>query len=255
MSASAARDREREYYEALYSGFAQSHFSRPAVVAFREHLVERILCAAAAGRSSRVLSIGCGIGDAELLLAPHVGEIVGVDPVGAAIAEAQAAALRRQVRNVSFRWAAWESLDESAGVFDIALSVFVLHHLPADELRAAPDRVKRLLRPGGVFYALEPSARRLSGAVGALLLPRLMKKFQTPDERQLHRDAVAGAFAASGYAVRAGWYDFCSTPIAGLFPGWRSLYRLARLADNALVSIPGIRALGSNFELVATRPQ
>jgi cyclopropane fatty-acyl-phospholipid synthase-like methyltransferase len=70
---------ELQYHEKLYSGFAQSHFRRPAVLAFREHSIAHILRMTDAGKTTRVLSVGCGIGDAELMLAPHVGEVVGMD--------------------------------------------------------------------------------------------------------------------------------------------------------------------------------
>ena len=63
------RSRELEYHDRLYSGFAQEHFSRPAVRALRQHLVRHILRAIPTGR---VLSLGCGIGDTELLLARQV---------------------------------------------------------------------------------------------------------------------------------------------------------------------------------------
>ena len=55
---SGARQRELEYHEKLYSGFAQSHFARPAVRALRAHMVWRILAMTGAGHASRVLSLG-----------------------------------------------------------------------------------------------------------------------------------------------------------------------------------------------------
>ena len=88
--------RELAYHEKLYSGFAQSHFARPAVRALRAHMAKRILKATGAGRDSRVLSLGCGIGDTELLIAPHVREIVGVDLSPTAIRQARVS-----------RWGVW----------------------------------------------------------------------------------------------------------------------------------------------------
>ena len=78
-------ERELEYHEKLYSGFAQTHFAKPAVRALRAHMVSRILDLTGAGKASRVLSLGCGIGDTELLLAPHVSEVVGLDLSPAAV--------------------------------------------------------------------------------------------------------------------------------------------------------------------------
>ena len=67
----SVRRRELDYHEKLYSGFAQEHFARPAVRALRADIVQRILSVTGADQTSRVLSLGCGIGDTELLLAPH----------------------------------------------------------------------------------------------------------------------------------------------------------------------------------------
>ena len=82
-----ALERELAYHEKLYSGFAQQHFAKPAVRAFRAHMVTRILNVAPVTRDSRVLSLGCGIGDTELLLASHVGEVVGEKGMRLEIAE------------------------------------------------------------------------------------------------------------------------------------------------------------------------
>ena len=252
QSCAGAREREQAYHDELYSGFAQQHFSRPAVVEFRRHLAGHILRKTGTGKSSRILSIGCGIGDTELLLAPHVGEIFGIDLSPKAIMTACDTARRQRIRNVTFRAAEWESLSDLDPTFDLVLSIFFLHHLPDAELSRIPEGVGRLLRPGGVFYAIEPSARRLSGALGKLLIPNLMKKYQTPDERPLVPRAVASQFEESRFRVRTAWYDFGSTPIAGLLPEWRIAYRAARIADDLLISFPGIRAFSSNFELIAT---
>src|SRR6185295_19082015 len=96
-------DRELAYHEKLYSGFAQTHFAKPAVRALRAHMVGRILAITGAGRRSRVLSLGCGIGDTELLLAPHVAEVVGVDLSPAAIRQARADAQRLGIANARFQ--------------------------------------------------------------------------------------------------------------------------------------------------------
>jgi len=64
---------------------------------------------------------------------------------------------------------------------------------------------------------------------------------------------VAALFDAEGLECRAGYYDFVSTPLAGLFPKWRSGYRAARHVDDVLVRMPGVRRFSSNFEIVARR--
>ncbi len=143
--------RELAYHEKLYSGFAQAHFARPAVRALRSHMAQRILEATGAGRDSRVLSLGCGIGDTELLLAPHVREIVGVDLSPAAIRQARADAARLGIRNARF-----EEGSMHAGQFDAVIAIFFLHHLPDAELAALPAKLAQILAPGGVILFARP---------------------------------------------------------------------------------------------------
>ena len=238
--------RELAYHEQLYSGFAQRHFARPAVRALRRHMVERILRLTGAGPRSRVLSLGCGIGDTELLLAPHVGEVLGVDLSPAAVRQAQADSARLGIANARF-----ERGTGADGRYDAVIAIFFLHHLPDAELAALPARVRQRLAPGGVFYSLDPSARRLSGAVGRLLIPGLMKRYQTPDERELDPEATGDLFRRAGFETSISTYDFGSSPLAGLLPGWSGGYRAARALDDVLLHAAPFRRLGSNFEIVA----
>src|SRR5262245_37422025 len=116
--------RELAYHEDLYSGFAQQHFAKPAVRAFRIHLVRHILRKCRLNKTSKVLSLGCGIGDTELLLAPHVGELVGVDLSPTAIEQARADS--RGLANARFECSLVEDV---AGTFDAVIAIFFLHHL------------------------------------------------------------------------------------------------------------------------------
>ena len=241
-----ARQRELAYHEKLYSGFAQSHFARPAVRALRAHMVGHILALTGAGKSSRVLSLGCGIGDTELLMAPHVAEITGIDLSPAAIRQARADAGAAGISNARF-----EQGTAAGGTFDLVIAIFFLHHLPDDELAALPRQLRGQLAEGGTFYSLDPSRRRLSGAVGRLLIPGLMKRYQTEDERELEAEATAALFRQAGWRTEVAMYDFASSPLAGLFPGWRAGYRMARRVDDWVLRIPAMARRGSNFEIIA----
>jgi ubiquinone/menaquinone biosynthesis C-methylase UbiE len=224
------------------------------VVLFREYLARRIVRAAGLSGTSRVLSIGCGIGDTELLLGPRVAHVTGVDLSPAAIAEARRAATARSITNVQFIAGSWQSAALGEKPFDAVVAIFFLHHLPDPDLAAFPIQLLRLLLPGGVFYALDPSARRLSGFLGKLLVPKLMEKYQTEDERQLLPRSTAAPFRAAGFETSTRWFDFASTPLAGLCPSWATGYRLARALDEALTRVPLLREWSSNFELIANKP-
>ncbi len=245
---------EREYYENLYSGFAQQHFAKAAVVAFRKHLVRRILRLTGANRDSRVLSVGSGTGDTELLLAPHVGSVLGIDISPRGVEHAASAAKAQGVANASFVVSELDDPALAPESFDAIIAVFFLHHLPDRIDTDLPRRFHQLLRPGGVFYALDPSYYRLSGMVGKILFPALMKKYQTAGEEPLKPERTWQAFARAGFAVQGSYYDFISTPLAGLLPSWERGYSITRFLDDALVRAPGVRLLSSNFEVLATAP-
>lgn len=238
-------ERELAYHEKLYSGFAQQHFARPAVRALRAHMADRILRLTGAGPTSRVLSLGCGIGDTELLLAPRVGSITGIDLSPAAIRQARADAARLGITNARFDIAT--TID---GRYDAVIAIFFLHHLPDAELAGLPEHLHRLLAHRGTFYSLDPSCHRLSGAIGRILIPNLMKRYQTPDERELDPETTAALFRAGGFYTRTAMYDFASSPLAGVFPGWRTGYRIARAIDTAILRLP-LNRWGSNFEITA----
>lgn len=243
---SDAQQRELEYHEKLYSGFAQSHFAWPAVRALRAHMVRRILSVTGANQGSRVLSLGCGIGDTELLLAPHVSEVTGIDLSPAAIRQARADGAALGIGNARF-----EQGTGAEGRFDVAIAIFFLHHLPDTELAALPHRLRQQLTHGGVFYSLDPSRRRLAGVAGRLLIPHLMKRYQTADERELDAEETAALFRTAGWETRVTMYDFGSSPLAGLFPGWGAGYRMARKLDDWVLRVPALARRGGNFEVIA----
>jgi SAM-dependent methyltransferase len=246
--------REVEYHEKLYAGFAQEHFARPAVRALRAHMVARILTTTHTSKTARVLSLGCGIGDTELMLAPYVGELVGIDLAPSAIRQARQDAASAGAKNLRFIEGSLETVALEPESFDLIFAIFFLHHLPQPLLESLPGAVYSLLRPRGRFYALDPSRHRLSGFIGSIVVPRLMRKYQSPDERQLNRASTAALFSGAGFTVRSGFYDFLSSPLAGLAPGWRLGYAMARRLDDLLVRTPLVSRLGSNFEIIARKP-
>jgi SAM-dependent methyltransferase len=247
-----ALERELSYYERLYAGFAQSHFARPAVRALRQHMVDRMVRVLSLNSASMVLSLGCGVGDTELLLAPRVGRVVGIDLSPSGVRQANADAARLGIGNAEFVEGAFQEIRDLPPA-DAVIAIFFLHHLPDAVLAETPARLAQMLKPGGMFYSLDPSRHRLSGKVGRLLIPGLMKRYQTEDEQELDPGWTEELFQKAGFDARSDLYDFASSPLAGVFPGWRFGYRATRAMDDGILRIPGLRNLGSNFEIIAQR--
>jgi len=123
------------------------------------------------------------------------------------------------------------SLDAVQGRFDLVFAIFFLHHLP-DPLPGKPcrRRSRRGWRPAANSMRLDPNRYRLSGAIGSIVVPHLMRRYQTADERELDPNRTVALFPGRRLRwPRAGYYDFLSSPLAGLFPrDGRAGYNAAR---------------------------
>jgi SAM-dependent methyltransferase len=93
--------------------------------------------------SEVALDSGCGTGGLAFALAPHVGEVVGVD----VRADYLEAAAERAPENARFVEGDAMALPFEYGMFDIAACIRVLHHVRRPEL--AVSELARVTRPGG----------------------------------------------------------------------------------------------------------
>ncbi|RLC56912.1 MAG: SAM-dependent methyltransferase [Chloroflexi bacterium] len=104
-----------------------------------------------------VLDVGCGTGDLTLRAARRVGaegRSVGIDasPDMIKISRRKAA---KKGRDVDFRIAPIENLPFADGEFDVALSSFMIHHLPDDLKLRGLAEVRRVLKPGGRLVVVD----------------------------------------------------------------------------------------------------
>jgi SAM-dependent methyltransferase len=102
--------------------------------------------------SERVLDVGCGTGYGSAMVAPSVGEVVGIDVSEAAVARAKA---QHRLRNLEFMAMPATELSFPDDRFDAAYSVQVIEHVEDVELHLC--EVARVLRPGGRFVVATPN--------------------------------------------------------------------------------------------------
>ncbi len=98
-----------------------------------------------------VADVGCGTGNAAVLLAPHVREVIAVDR-----SEPMLEAARQRlagVTNVRFVAGELESLPLADASVDAVTCVLVLHHM--EEPVAALKEMRRVIRPGGAALVLD----------------------------------------------------------------------------------------------------
>jgi SAM-dependent methyltransferase len=237
---------EREFHDAHYAA-ESALLATPLFRRVHARAARQFLRATRAGRTQRVLSLGCGDGSIERLLAPHVGEIVGLDisPVAIGQARARSAGLA----NLSFR-VVEGSLPEG---FDVVAAFAFLHHLDDAALRDTLRAARKALRPGGLFYSSDPSTRRLVGRL-RWLVRAAYQRHHSPDERELEPRALAALLAEAGFAPPAlGYTDYFLGPLAWLAPGTPAwLGAPLEALDTLALRLPLVRGAASSFSLCAS---
>ncbi len=100
----------------------------------------------------RALDLGCGYGRSSIYLARHGWQVVGVDFISLAVADAISRAERAGVSdNVNFHLGRVTDLHFLQPPFDLALDVGCMHALNDKDLIRYRDGLLRLLRPGGLY--------------------------------------------------------------------------------------------------------
>jgi len=175
------------------------------------------------GALGRVLSLGCGDGQFELMLAPWAEQIVGLDISPQGIETAQQQAVQQGIHNVEFRCLSFADLawdDE----FDTIICLAFLHHVPEEETPRLLRQCYDHLKPGGFFYSQDPNRNGVLRSVARVLMRSRLDKFHSPDERELDPKQVESQLRGVGFSpVAIRYIDLLLIPtlfILAKKPGW-----------------------------------
>lgn len=244
---------ERDYHDHHYAGEAARILESPIFSRVHDRAARDFLRCTGTGRAQRILSLGCGDGSLERRLAPHVGEIMGMDISGVAIEQARTKTRAAGCGNLSFHVSDPASCSlENHGQFDVIAAFAFLHHLEDTTIRATLLAARKALRSGGVFYSTDPSRRRVIGLFTGLVR-NTYDQYHSPDERELDPEALARFAAAAGYSSPViGYTDYFLGPLAWLAPGTpRWLAPVLEAIDNVALTTPLVNRYASSFRLLA----
>jgi len=171
----------------------------------------------------RVLSVGCGDGQFEILLAPFATSVTAIDISQEAIAAGHRNVARAGVTNIDFECIPVSELRQNEQ-FDTIASLGFLHHLPEADLPGFLRQMYMHLKPGGIFYAQEPNARGVLRKIGRVLLGRRYHELHSPDELELDPRETRQLLLTAGFSqVEIGYIDFTLFPalcILAKGPSW-----------------------------------
>ena len=143
----ADTSRVRDEWQAVASGWRRWE---PLFQSFTWPLALRMAATAHVGDGTRVLDVGCGIGDPTLqvavLVGPH-GRVLGIDLVEDMLVTARERATALGLGHVEFRAGDVTTMDLPAGMFDAVLGRWSVIYMA--DATAALRRLHDVLAPGG----------------------------------------------------------------------------------------------------------
>ena len=199
-----------EWDETLYAQSAGYYLC--GRLTYPRQLAAQIVSAVGLGIDSRALDVGCGPGSLTLLLAPLVGQIVGIDADGGMIAQARLAADQAGIDNVAWRRLRGEQLPADLGDFDLATFAQSLHWMKRIEVLGL---VRTMLVASGACVHVHATTNRGDESIDPLPRPRppyeeidaLVRSYLGPVRRagRSVRPSFAGGDEAEVY--RAAGFD------------------------------------------------
>lgn len=226
--------------------------------------IEWIVAAHGLDGTGRMIDVGCGTGQLILPLAAHVGEVVGIDPDPAMLAEAARAAAEASVANVRWRRGRAEELNDDLAPLRIATFGASFHWT---DRTAVAERIYDLLAPGSGMVILSPSSILAGDAPWKDALRATIREFLgearragsgTYAPRPLHEECLAlTRFPAPAEVEFAMPWAWTARGLIGLlrstsFASRAVLGRNADAFDAALAARLGALSPGDRFEETVT---
>lgn len=138
----------QQVVEAGYDVIAERYLAWSALRPSPARLRALAIADAAIPADADVLELGCGAGQPMSATLATARNLTGVD-----LSSAQLALARANVPTATFIQADLATLDRPDASLDAVVAFYVLTHVPRDIHAALFGRIRRWLRPGGIFLA------------------------------------------------------------------------------------------------------
>lgn len=213
-SQSLRDEREREFFAKHYEAVDYN------LTAWRLRMERELrnLTRVKGGRLGRLLSVGCGDGRFELMLAEHADHVTALDISPEGIEVAKRLATDEGVENIEFicTSALEFQTDER---FDTVICIAFIHHLPEGEVPGFFRWMSERLAPNGLLYTQDPNVHGVLRAIGRVVLGARYHDYHSPDERELDPAEVRSAMRAAGLSdIRTRGIDLTILPLGYMFP-------------------------------------
>jgi 2-polyprenyl-3-methyl-5-hydroxy-6-metoxy-1,4-benzoquinol methylase len=190
----------------------------------------------------RLLDWGCGWGQVSALLLDQGVDVVAYD-VRPGIDAPTTERLERFPQIVAHVSSEPVALPFETGSFDTVLSCGVLEHVPDPD--GSLDQIRRVLRPGGMFYVTNLPNRYSYTERIARVLGRYYHG-QLPDDLVYTKRSIRELLAHHGFTVR----ELRRVHMLPLTIGGPA--RLVWGVSTALERVPGLNVVATSLELAAT---
>ena len=244
---------EQLHHDEFYTTCAEKILYAPLFRRLRQRIAVDFERRAGLEPNSAVLSLGCGEGQMERLLAPRVKRIVGFDISPVAIERARQLSAQAGLSNLSFEVADITEVHLS-GRFDAISAFSLLHHLDDQTILRVLTSSRSLLKPSGVFYTYDPNVHRVVRFFVSLA-HSTYREYHSPEERDLDPVELQRLFREAGYsAISIAYCDYFLGPLAWLMPNLPAwcVPPLSAI-DWTLRHLPLIRNFSSAFTINAQR--